>query len=294
MRNFILAIIVLLLAGCSTFKPTALQYEQLQTPTMQRAMDYGVYTPPGYQPGERLPLVLFLHGGGGSHHSFERYATNKYFDQKINSGDMSRMILVTPDGDNGFWENWHDGSRNYRDAVLQNVLPKVQRDYNTLSCPQNCYLAGISMGGFGALRFAHFARDTFSAVSVISAPFFTEGENEKQSTSWLVKLLFPLERIFGPEDESKYKNENPYNIWVTDAELRKMRLQIIWGDEDNQRIVESNQKFHQRLIDNNIAHDAYVYEGGHKWKYWVPNLDRVINFLIPIKTSDTEPITLIQ
>jgi len=280
MRIYLVLVLIVLLSACSNFKPQALDYSTVEPHNKKRAMDYAVYTPPNWQEGERLPLIVFLHGGGGSHLSFERYGAHQYLDAQINAGRIARAVIVLPDGGNGFWENWADGTRHYRDWVLNEVVPKVRRDYQTLNCPDHCHLAGISMGGFGALRFAYFARDQFSSVSAISAPIFNRNEAETQKSSLLLRLLFPFKRIFGETYTEEFKRSNPYNAWVNDSEQRQMRLQLIWGDQDSRRIISTNQTFHQRLVDNNVKHDYYVFEGRHKWKYWVPNLGRVINFLV--------------
>ena len=278
--NKLILLLLITLTGCSTFKPQDLDYSSVPTGMKKRMIDYGVYTPPGYQSGERLPMVLLLHGGGGSHQSFEKYKANEFFDQKIQNGEMPRVLVVTPNGDFGLWENWYDGSRSYRDWVMRKVLPQVIKDYDPLPCPENCYLAGISMGGFGVLRFAYFERDSFSAVSAISASIYSDEQIEERANSWLLRVIFPIKKIFGPDYTIKYKKDNPYNAFVDDEELRQMRLQLIWGNQDHERIIEANEAFHKKLTDNNVQHDKRIYQGKHKWVDWVPNFDTVINFLV--------------
>jgi len=272
--------LLITLSACTTFTPEDLNYSEVLPKNKKSPIGYGVYTPPNWKADERLPLIVFLHGGGGSQFSFERYGTPEYLDNEISEGRLPRFILVTPNGDNGFWENWADGSKHYRDWVLEYIVPKVQEQYQTLACPEHCHLAGISMGGFGVLRFAYFARDQFSSVSAISAPIFNKEQADKRKQSLLIRLLFPFKRIFGDTYTEEFIRSNPYNAWVENEEQRKVRLQIIWGDSDYRGIVDSNQKFHQHLLNKNVAHDHFIYQGGHKWKYWVPNLGRVFSFLL--------------
>jgi len=268
------------IAGCSSFQPEDLDYHSVQTGDMPFAIEYTVYTPPGWSDRERLPLILYLHGAGDDHQSFEQNGANDYFDGRIQSADMPRVILVSPNGKLGFWEDWADGSRRYRTWIMEAVLPEVQRRYNTLSCPDHCSLMGISMGGFGALRFAYFASDSFSAVSALSAPIIEREADEKPRISLLVRLLFPLKRIFGEDFKEGFAEQNPYNAWLRDPGLRKMRLQLIWGADDGGRIRDSNRRFSAHLLHHNVEHDHFEFDGRHRWVDWLPNFSRVVNFLV--------------
>lgn len=207
--------------------------------------------------------------------SFERFGGHLELNKLINNNEIGRAIIVLPNGGNGFWENWADGSRHYRDWVIRNVLPSVKREYNTLDCPIHCHIAGISMGGFGALRIAQFHPNIFSSVSAISAPIFTKKE---ERPSLLLRLLIPFKRIFGNVASAKVRQTNPYYSWVDKRLDKKMRLQLVWGNRDHKGIVEANQNFHNRLKTNQVPHQVLTYEGGHKWKYWVSILDDVMRF----------------
>jgi enterochelin esterase-like enzyme len=174
MRILTLILPLLFLAACATSKPRVLDYASVETGAPYGEMQYGIYLPPHWQAGEHLPLILFLHGNGGSQFSLEDHKLNTHLDQLISSGKVPRAIFLMPNSDNGFWGNWHDGSHHYRQWILERVLPTVQKEYNTLGCPENCHLVGISMDGFGVLHFAYYARTLFSSVSSTSAPIYSD------------------------------------------------------------------------------------------------------------------------
>ena len=121
----------------------------------------------------------------------------------------------------------------------------------------------------------------------MSAPIFNSGQSGKRTAPLLIRLFVPLDRIFGDADNNEYRPSNPYNAWIDDIDQRRLRLQLIWGDKDKENIIQLNQRFHQRLIEHNVEHDYYIYSGGHKWRDWVPNFVRIINFLL----TDEEQIT---
>lgn len=279
-RRIFLLGVALLIQGCASFQPTDLHYDSVKTEDMPFAVEYGVYTPPGWTEQESLPMILFLHGGGDSHVSFEKHGGNDYFDEQINAGNMPRVILVTPNGRFGLWENWANGRRLYRDWIQQQILPEVTERFNVKRCPEHCHLMGISLGGYGVMRFAHFANDQFSSVSVVSAPIVGEEDGSKPKTPIWIRMFLRMDRIFGDNYEEKYVTENPYNAWLNEPGLADMRLQLIWGDNDTKGVIRSNRKFHEFLKRKNRIHDAYEYQGNHKWVSWKPTFNRVVNFLV--------------
>ena len=234
---------LLILSACSSFKPQSLAYDAYETDFRNKEMRYGVYTPPNWTPDEKLPLVLFLHGGGDNEVSFEKFKAHEEFDRRINAGDMPRVILVTPDGDFSLWENWADGKRQYRDWVMRGVLPKVQQQFNTLACPEHCHLMGISMGGYGVMKFAYFEENQFSSVSAISAAIYSDDQIESYKGNFFTQLIFPIKKIFGPNAEQRNQVENVFRTWPKLPHLRDTRLQLIWGSEDLERIKIANERF---------------------------------------------------
>ncbi|MGH1540940.1 MAG: alpha/beta hydrolase [Arenicella sp.] len=285
-KAIILVSIFLSLSACASFQGKELDYSYVPTDIPNKSMNYSVYTPPGWTATEQLPLVLYLHGGGDDHRSFEKFGAHKVLDRGMNNGSIPRAILVSPDGDLSLWENWADGTRNYRDWVMRSVLPKVQNEYNTLPCPEHCHLMGISMGGHGAMRFALFEKGMFSSISVLSASIISKEQSQRAKRSVLMKLLFPVKRIFGENYEALHRKENFYTTWPNDPDLRKMRLQLIWGDNDTPRIRQANESFHQTLLKAGVDHEHFVYSGKHKWVSWLTQLNKSMSFLLSHQSND--------
>ena len=101
-RSLFILLLLSITTACSSFKGTELNYEKIPTSSLNKTIEYGVYTPPNWTIEERLPLVMFLHGARDSHNTIEQYQAHKLFDEQINAGKMPRFVLVTPNGDTSF------------------------------------------------------------------------------------------------------------------------------------------------------------------------------------------------
>jgi enterochelin esterase-like enzyme len=243
---------------------------ELFSPAMDKTMGYSVYTPPGWGPDERLPMVVLLHGGGSDHTSFDQYEVGAYLDQEHAAGRLPRVVIVNPDGEFGFWENWHDGSRLYRDWVMRDLLPRVQADYNTAACPEHCHVMGMSMGAHGALRFIYYEADTFSSVTVISGMILAREEVKPTLRRSVFGLFIPFERVWGDIDdpETAPADLDPYVGWVENETLRSKSLFLTWGSDDKKRMKTTGERFRRALDDTGLSYHFTLYDGEHKWRDW--------------------------
>jgi len=257
---------LLLAAGCST--TGRLDYETIESPAMERPMDYGVYLPPDFSPDEELPLVVFLHGGGDDHRSFDEADVGEKIDRALAERRVPRAVIVVPNGELGFWVNWHDGSQRWADWVLDDLVPHAQATYGTRSCPEGCHLMGVSMGGFGTINMAMKHPETFATITPISAPIRNTEEMMAFSESGFVAQMVPVERIFGPLERERVRQSDPYVQWTSPADLHGMDLMLVWGDADREGIRRHGARFHEHLLDHAIPHDLLVYPGGHVWASW--------------------------
>lgn len=144
--------------------------------TLHQWRDLYVYLPPGYNPQERYPLVIFLHPFASDERTFLRVVPA--IDEAIVCGKLPPMIVVAPDGaidgkgclekPGSFFLNSNAGS--YEDFVLQDVWDFVCKRYPIRPERNAHVLAGISMGGFAAYNIGIRHRDAFGIVIGIHPP----------------------------------------------------------------------------------------------------------------------------
>lgn len=244
-------------------------------------MRYSVLTPTDFDADERLPLVIFLHGGGDDEASFDRAGLSAQLTEAMTERRIPRMVIALPQGDLGFWADWYDGSRHYESWVTREVLPHVHYDYHTLPCPDACHVMGVSMGGSGAIRFALHRPDLFHSASFLSAPILdTEGMIQLAATPLLVPII-PMERIFGPLDpRTRVAADDPYLRWTRSNYTTLPQLLVAWATNDRGGIVETSARFVAHLQHENIPHQTFTFPGNHSWVSWRPAIERALGLMV--------------
>jgi enterochelin esterase-like enzyme len=269
------------LCGCATAGHERMAYRQLKSPAMGGAtLSWAAYTPPGWKKGEALPLIVFLHGGGGDDVScLEEHGVTDELDRAIAEGRAPRVAIVVPQGDRGFWANWYDGSRRYEDWVVKDLLPVAAAELGTKSCPADCHVMGISMGGNGALRWAISHPELFSSAAIVSGPTFDAAGMRQLMSGFFFRVLMRGERVFGPvDDAARVGAADPFQRWRSPQDLRGVRVLITHGDADREGIADTNVALHRHLEAHGIAHRYFVFRGGHRWEDWRPLFPELVRF----------------
>ncbi|MGB8331396.1 MAG: alpha/beta hydrolase-fold protein [Polyangiales bacterium] len=277
-------------SGCAKTQPY-LRYGTIYSRALGRPMEYAVYVPKNLAGSERFPLVLFLHGGGDGPDAFDKAQLGQALDAEVEAGRLPPFVLVLPDGELGFWENWYDGSYRYEDWVLDDLLPYVHGTLPVGHCPDDCAVMGVSMGGHGALRFALHHPEMFDAVAAISAPIFNTDQMIEFGDRFIAKFLFQSRRVFGPtDDRERIEKDDLYLRWSSPNDVEGRRLFFAWGSGDREGIILANEAFIRHLREGGIEYVAINYEGQHQWTDWKPVIiDLLRQILRPTQANAAVP-----
>lgn len=154
----------LVLTGCAGTEDTRQAEESGQFPrgmsrTVERTLDarYLIFLPPGYDPKESYPTIVFLHGGGERGDDLDRVRIHGPPRLAADRPDEFPFIIVSPQVEDGLiW------STRVLDALLDEVTERYAVD------PDRIYLTGLSMGGYGTWHLAMEFPDRFAAIAPIS------------------------------------------------------------------------------------------------------------------------------
>jgi len=224
--------------------------------------DFYVYIPPGYDPRAKqlYPVLCLLHGFSDDARAWTVVGrANVILDNLIAQGKVKPMIVVMPLGygapemvSRGF-QAFHDDAlrqRNFdkfREALLKEVIPKVERDYAVSRDRDSWAVAGLSMGGSESLLSGLNALDHFAWIGAFSSGGLTE----------------------------EFDAEFPGLDSKANAQLRL--LWIACGTEDH--LIDLNRKLREWLKSKGVQHTGVETPGAHTWMVWRRNLVTFVSLL---------------
>ncbi|MCV3296242.1 esterase family protein [Oenococcus kitaharae] len=228
---------------------------------------------PKYKKGETFPVLWLLHGLGDDDTVWLRRAG---IERLANDYGVA---MVMPQAERSFYADMSHGDK-YWTYITQELPERMRFIFPLSSLREDNFLAGYSMGGYGALRWAFKYPRMFSAVagmsSVIDLPKFVN--NLKNGV-----LGYPdspdIEAIWGKQD---LVNSDLNISWLLNHPalgLKDLRVFITAGGKED-FLNEDNENYQKKL--NQIFGSNFTWDsgqGGHNWDFWAPELEHVLSWL---------------
>jgi len=295
--------------------PGTVREEKFQSAALGVDKTYRLYLPGGYETsGKRYPVFYYLHGLGGNE------------DNWVNGGEIDKAadklglqaILVMVDGDDAFYVNGAapvdydkciaDGTglfmpgheprrttcvkkRDYDTYITKDLIGHIDASYRTIATREGRAIAGLSMGGFGALQLAMRHQDLFSAAAshsglvslMFNGPLPYTRETVTQLTdvkTWggpFIEIRRWVLGIFG-EDIAHWRELDPTTL-VASLEPGKLALYLDCGTEDEFMFHNHNAYLHDLLLEKKIEHEYFVGPGRHNFGFWSKRVPESLRFL---------------
>ncbi len=234
---------------------------RIYSPSMQKEIPCLVITPDDYTVLEGpYPVLYLLHGWSGNYSGWLKDAP-----QLQKQADNYRMIIVCPDGgyDSWYFDSPVDSSVRYETHITKEVIPWIDGHYFTRKEPAGRAIAGLSMGGHGAVFLAARHPELFGAAGSMAGgldlrPF--------RKNNW------NLEGRLG-KPETNWENWEQYSVVNLIPEISKTRLQLIIDCGTADFFLDVNREMHQELLKAGFPHDYTERPGAHNGAYWGSAVD---------------------
>jgi S-formylglutathione hydrolase len=278
-KRYAFAAYGLLFAVCVLATPSLAQGQQtelvefsLETELVPGPVMVGALLPPGHSSvADPLPLLLLLHGGGGSYRHLG--AMQQMIEQAWSSGDLPELVVVMPSAGRSFYVDYRDGSQLWESFLMREFLPLVRKRFNVVQGRNGTAVSGLSMGGMGSLRLAFKYPDTFQAVAAMAPgiePALSFDEIAPADRSYRSDEVYE-ERFGRPVDRAYWQQNHPISIADVNIDLLKesgLQVYIEVGNEDQYGLFRGAELLHRILYDGGIKHEYRVVHGaGHAGRY---------------------------
>jgi putative tributyrin esterase len=251
--------------------PARLREESVLSAALERSMKYRVLLPENYDRSlQRYPVLYLLHGLGGDYTDWTT---------RSNVAEYSRslpLIIVMPDGENGWYTNATDGTARFEDYILTDLQADVVKKFRTINSRYGRAIAGLSMGGYGALKMALKRPAAFSVAASFSGAFGASRDGELERLIGGAEAE-RLQRIFGPAG-SKTRTEN--DVFSLAATLKPGGAPYIYIDCGiaDHSLITANRELVAAIHETGAAYEYHEVAGAHSWDYW----DRRIREFLPV------------
>lgn len=211
------------------------------------------------------PYAVFylLHGYSDDYTAWSRRTSIERYVEKL------PLIVIMPDGGHGFYTDAPRGYA-YESAIVDDLIPYVDRTFQTAPRREARVIGGLSMGGYGAVKLALRHPNLFcSATSHSGALAFAHDRlpDDPQRTAFTADIV----------------GENPRgganDLFALAEKIDRDRLpalRIDCGVDDF--LIEDNRRFHAHLDELGVAHEYAEYPGAHTWAYWDEHVQEALAF----------------
>jgi S-formylglutathione hydrolase FrmB len=261
----------------------------LPSKILARTVPYCVLLPPSYdaEKTRHYPILYLLHGLGDNEQMLIHSGGMNLVEDLWEQHELGEFLIVTPAGGASFYIDSYDGKRRYEDFFLQEFIPGVEKRYRAQARRSTRGIAGISMGGYGALHIAFRHPQLFAAVGAHSAALIENMPNISAQNSRQLTRLRVLGDAFGsPFDPAFWNRNDPVTI-ARATNLAGLKIYFDCGSEDDYGFDAGAEALDKLLTSRHIAHEFHLYPGGHNWGYFAEHLPALLEFLFHVFVSAT-------
>ena len=217
--------------------------------------------------GKSADVLYLLHGMSGDHTDWQRHGDLDAY------ANFTNMIVVCPNGENSFYVNGANGITDKYENHFLEVMEYIDRAFKTSG---RNFIAGLSMGGYGAVRLYLKYQERFLACGSLS------GALDMRLCSELPENVDFYKIVFGGGG-SEFPDE--YDCLKL-AEKAKKDAKIFFNCGTEDYLLQENHNFKAALDANNIPYEYAEYPGAHTWEYWTEHIYNVLERFSSIFVAD--------
>jgi len=295
----------------------SVRIENFYSPALGVRKHFVVYLPPSYaaRPTRRYPVIYYLHGVSGEESDWVSMGNIDLIADSLEAGGMPEMILVMPDGDDAWWSDapadrgyaacdadttqshatptYCVEHSRYETYVAVDLVRHVDSTYRTRGERAHRAVAGLSMGGYGAMAIALGHPDLFAAAASHSGvlsplyagphPFvpparYATGYDSLRA-GWGNGFLWgTIAPALGPDTAAWFARDparRAARLVAADTPVPALFIDV--GAHDG--LVDQSRAFAWELTRLGIPHAYAEWPGEHNWRYWYAHVGESLRWI---------------
>lgn len=194
--------------------------------------------------------------------------------------DEKNLAVVMPSGENMFYLDQEKVHALYGEFIGKELVNMTRKMFPLSNKREDTFIAGLSMGGYGALRNGLKYHETFGYIGALSSAVVVgELENYTDDSPLFMQTKSYVESIFGDLQKVKESDKNPE--WLAlklKSEGAKLpKIYMACGIDDT--LIHLNRKFYNKLKSAGIDIVLEEGPGNHEWDFWNTYIKKTLDWL---------------
>jgi len=248
---------------------------------LDREMKYRILLPCFYQKGSgRFPVLYLLHGLYGDYLNWDTRTNLEHYAQRY------KLIIVMPDADDSWYTNSAaDAKDKFEDYIAKDLMVEIDNKFRTLRDRHSRAIAGLSMGGYGALKIALRYPGNFAFGGSLSGALNAPQDLGDKRPEFRDQLL----KVFGPPGSAVRADNNVFSL-LQSASLKNLPyFYLACGSADDFLLV--NRDFAGQLAFRSVDYEYHETAGGHAWDYWDRSVQNLLEAVADVISDQRRGIS---
>lgn len=223
---------------------------------------------PEAKPSKDMPIVYLLHGlSDNASNWVRRTSIERYADEH-------GCIVVMPEVQRSFYTNMEYGIK-YFDYVTKDLPAMLHKVFGCNISRENSFIAGLSMGGYGALKCALALPGNYAGVAAFSSVCDVQQsiDNAVLGSGW---PKTEIQGIFGMDCKAADKDNLFKLVEAASKAQKRPRMMLTCGTEDV--LYDQNIRFRDKAVELGFAPEYQEWEDGHSWGFWDVSIQLALDF----------------
>lgn len=214
---------------------------------------------------ENIRTLYLLHGISDNHTNWMRYSCIERY------ANENGIAVIMPNVDRSFYTDMKNG-RNYYTFINEELVNYTRRIFKLSTKREDTFIAGLSMGGYGAYKIALRNPDKYCAAGSLSG--LLDISNHADLTQWDNDRYLAFGNVTTLDDGE----ESILYLVKNFKGKNKPRLYQACGTEDF--LYPDNVTFRKLIKGKGFDHFYEEGPGNHNWKFWNEYIEKAIKFFM--------------